>query len=32
MDRALFTGNPHKVLEGLIIGAWAIGASIVQGY
>ncbi|MCM2251357.1 MAG: NADH-quinone oxidoreductase subunit L [Ramlibacter sp.] len=26
MDRALFTGNPHKVLEGLIIGAWAIGA------
>lgn len=26
MDRALFTGNPHKVLEGLIIGAWAIGS------
>ncbi len=26
MDRALFTGNPHRVLEGLIIGAWAIGA------
>ncbi len=26
MDRALFTGNPHKVLEGLIIGAYAIGA------
>jgi NADP-reducing hydrogenase subunit HndC len=26
MDRALFTGNPHKVLEGLIIGAIAIGA------
>jgi NADP-reducing hydrogenase subunit HndC len=26
MDRALFTGNPHKVLEGLIIGAFAIGS------
>ena len=26
MDRALFTGNPHKVLEGLVIGAYAIGA------
>lgn len=27
MDRAIFTGNPHSVLEGLIIGAYAIGAS-----
>lgn len=26
MDRAIFTGNPHSVLEGLIIGAYAIGA------
>lgn len=26
MDRAIFTGNPHGVLEGLIIGAYAIGA------
>lgn len=26
MDRAIFTGNPHIVLEGLIIGAYAIGA------
>lgn len=26
MDRALFMGNPHKVIEGLIIGAYAIGA------
>jgi NADH-quinone oxidoreductase subunit F len=26
MDRALFTGNPHSVLEGLIIGAYAIGS------
>jgi len=26
MDRALFQGNPHSVLEGLIIGAYAIGA------
>ncbi len=30
MDRALFMGNPHKVLEGLIIGAYAIGAQ--QGF
>lgn len=30
MDRAIFTGNPHKVLEGLVIGAYAIGAH--QGY
>ncbi len=26
MDRALFTGNPHAVLEGLIVGAYAIGS------
>jgi NADH-quinone oxidoreductase subunit F len=26
MDRAIFTGNPHCVLEGLIIGAYAIGS------
>jgi len=30
MDRALFTGNPHAVLEGLIIGAYTIGAH--QGF
>jgi NADH-quinone oxidoreductase subunit F len=30
MDRALFTGNPHSILEGLIIGAYAIGAH--QGF
>ena len=30
MDRAMLTGNPHKVLEGLIIGAYAIGAQ--QGF
>jgi NADP-reducing hydrogenase subunit HndC len=30
MDRALMEGNPHSVLEGLIIGAYAIGAS--QGF
>ncbi len=30
MDRALLEGNPHSVLEGLIIGAWAIGAC--EGY
>ncbi len=30
MDRCVLEGNPHLVLEGMIIGAWAIGAS--QGY
>ena len=27
MDRSILEGNPHSVLEGLIIGAYAIGAS-----
>jgi len=27
MDRSLMEGDPHSVLEGLIIGAFAIGAS-----
>ena len=30
MDRAVLEGNPHSVLEGLIIGAYAIGSH--QGY
>jgi len=30
MDRALLEGNPHSVLEGLTIGAYAIGAH--EGY
>jgi NADH-quinone oxidoreductase subunit F len=30
MDRSLMEGNPHSVLEGMIIGAYAIGSS--QGY
>ena len=30
MDRALLEGNPHSVLEGLTIGAYAIGAR--EGY
>ncbi|MBW1767630.1 MAG: SLBB domain-containing protein [Deltaproteobacteria bacterium] len=30
MDRAIFTGNPHIVLEGLIVGAYAIGSH--QGF
>lgn len=30
MDRSIMEGNPHSVIEGLIIGAYAIGAS--QGY
>jgi NADH-quinone oxidoreductase subunit F len=30
MDRSIMEGNPHRVLEGMIIGASAIGAH--QGY
>ncbi len=30
MDRSLMEGNPHRVLEGLLIGAYAIGAR--EGY
>ncbi len=30
MDRSIMEGNPHRVLEGMIIGASAIGAR--QGY
>jgi NADH-quinone oxidoreductase subunit F len=30
MDRSIMEGNPHRVLEGMIIGAYAIGAQ--QGY
>jgi NADP-reducing hydrogenase subunit HndC len=30
MDRSLLESNPHSVVEGMIIGAYAIGAS--QGY
>ena len=30
MDRALLEGNPHSVLEGLIIGGYTIGAK--EGY
>ena len=30
MDRALLEGNPHLILEGLIIGGYAIGAH--EGY
>ena len=30
MDRALMEGNPHSVLEGLVIGAYAIGSH--QGF
>ena len=30
MDRAIMEGNPHAVLEGMTIGAYAIGSS--QGY
>jgi len=30
MDRSLMEGNPHSVLEGMIIGAYAIGAN--EGY
>ena len=30
MDRAVIEGNPHSVIEGMIIGAYALGAN--QGY
>jgi NADH-quinone oxidoreductase subunit F len=30
MDRSLMEGNPHSVIEGMLIGAYAIGAE--QGY
>jgi NADP-reducing hydrogenase subunit HndC len=30
MDRALLSGNPHSILEGLIIGAYAVGSH--QGF
>jgi len=30
MDRSLLEGNPHSILEGMVIGAYAIGSH--QGY
>ncbi len=30
MDRSLMEGNPHRVIEGMIVGAYAIGAT--RGY
>lgn len=30
MDRSVMEGDPHKVIEGMIIGAYAVGAS--QGF
>lgn len=30
MDRGLMEGNPHRIIEGMIIGAYAVGAS--RGY
>jgi NADH-quinone oxidoreductase subunit F len=30
MDRSIMEGNPHRVIEGMLIGAYAIGAR--QGY
>lgn len=30
MDRCLLEGNPHEILEGMLIGAWAVGAQ--QGF
>lgn len=32
MDRSVIEGNPHSVIEGMIIGAYAIGASIGYVY
>jgi NADH-quinone oxidoreductase subunit F len=30
MDRSLMEGNPHSIIEGMIIGAYAVGAN--EGY
>ncbi len=30
MDRSLLEGNPHSIIEGMVIGAYAIGAA--EGY
>ena len=30
MDRSLLEGNPHSVIEGMLLGAYAVGAS--EGY
>jgi len=30
MDRSILEGNPHSVIEGMVIGAWAIGGT--DGY
>ena len=32
MDRALLEGNPHSILEGLILGGYAIGAQVGYFY
>lgn len=32
MDRSVIEGNPHAVIEGMIVGAYAIGASIGYVY
>ncbi|MGA7564432.1 MAG: NAD(P)H-dependent oxidoreductase subunit E [Desulfobaccales bacterium] len=32
MDRSIMEGDPHRVLEGMIIGAYAIGASEARIY
>ena len=32
MDRSIIEGNPHAVIEGMIIGGYAIGASIGYFY
>jgi NADH:ubiquinone oxidoreductase subunit F (NADH-binding)/(2Fe-2S) ferredoxin/Pyruvate/2-oxoacid:ferredoxin oxidoreductase delta subunit len=32
MDRSVMEGNPHRVLEGMIIGAYAIGAPLGYVY
>lgn len=32
MDRSVLEGNPHAVIEGMLVGAWAIGASLGYVY
>jgi len=32
MDRSVIEGNPHRVIEGMLIGAWTIGGPDGYGY
>ena len=32
MDRSVIEGNPHSAIEGMILGAYAIGANLGYVY